>query len=62
MASEKSFESGDVVVLKSGGPNMVVRHIGTMYDDDAVVCEWFAGGKLEQQDFNPLTLELADEE
>ncbi|MGB0658896.1 MAG: DUF2158 domain-containing protein [Mangrovicoccus sp.] len=31
------FETGDVVVLKSGGPHMTVKKV----EDDAVRCVWF---------------------
>ncbi|WP_370288185.1 YodC family protein [Siccirubricoccus soli] len=55
-----SFEPGDVVVLKSGGPKMTVSHIGTQYDDRAVVCIWFedVGKKNVQKsgDFPAATL------
>lgn len=39
------FKVGDIVKLKSGGPDMAVRYVpsdGGQYD-----CQWFAGKKLE---------------
>lgn len=61
MANKNTFKEGDLVVLKSGGPKMVVSSIGTMYDDDVVRCEWFAGTKRESAPFNPATLKLAED-
>lgn len=49
--SEK-FKSGDLVVLKSGGPEMTIKSI---YSDE-IVCQWFAGKKLEQGRFAPESL------
>lgn len=48
--STTAYKVGDIVVLKSGGPEMTVRH----EDNDAVTdlyfyeCQWFAGKKLER--------------
>ena len=46
------FKSGDLVVLKSGGPVMTVDTVNTdIFDDDKVtglLCAWFAGEKLER--------------
>ena len=52
-----SFESGDIVKLKSGGPEMTVQGVGQM-----VTCQWFAGKKLEVGRFNPNSLEYVEEE
>jgi uncharacterized protein YodC (DUF2158 family) len=41
---------GDVVRLKSGGPDMTVRFCNA--DNSLVVCEWFAGKKLESSQFH----------
>lgn len=46
MANKTEFAVGDIVKLKSGGPDMTVRtvpHSGSDYYD----CQWFAGKKLE---------------
>jgi uncharacterized protein YodC (DUF2158 family) len=47
---------GDVVVLKSGGPNMTVDQIGKVsYEDFASAwCTWFEGKKKNNDTF-PLT-------
>lgn len=51
-----SFNVGDIVKLKSGGPDMTVKTLpqekGTTY-----VCQWFAGRKLEQGSFPADSLE-----
>lgn len=39
-----AFKVGDVVRLKSGGPNMTVTGVGQMYDDSSEIsvwCTWF---------------------
>ena len=53
------FKTGDVIVLKSGGPKMTVTgihapHGGTIHVDTA----WFAGAKKEHGTFPQDTLEL----
>lgn len=50
-----TFKSGDKVVLKSGGPEMTVR----TSSPDEIVCQWFAGKKLEQGRFSPSSLDAA---
>jgi uncharacterized protein YodC (DUF2158 family) len=45
--SEASFEAGDVVRLKSGGPPMVVRAVS----GDTAYCQWYAGVDLHQGTF-----------
>jgi uncharacterized protein YodC (DUF2158 family) len=44
-----NFAIGDQVVLKSGGPDMTIKQI----TDSDIVCQWFAGKKLEQGRFAP---------
>lgn len=50
-----AFKSGDLVVLKSGGPTMTVDAVNTsIFDDDKVtgiVCVWFVGDRLERVRF-----------
>ncbi len=63
---------GDVVVLKSGGPEMTVNSLLNPDDDQVVEVEWFVGGDLRRAifDVDQLVLsedfdeedELADEE
>lgn len=58
------FKTGDVVRLKSGGPDMTVRS----YSDDiveehkqVVECQWFNGKKAEIGGFHEDMLILGDE-
>lgn len=50
----KSVKVGDVVTLRSGGPEMTVKAV---YSDGDIECQWFAGKKLESGFFplNSLT-------
>lgn len=50
-----SFQIGDIVVLKSGGPEMTVH--GTAGAE--LHCKWFAGKKLENDFFLPDALMTA---
>lgn len=59
MPVKPKFKIGDVVKLKSGGPDMTVKHVipgdaNTIYD-----CQWFAGKKLEAGRFPTDSLEFA---
>ena len=57
MKTIEIFEAGDVVELKSGGPNMTVEGINELTGD--VVCCWFGESDLVSGDeFVPETLEL----
>jgi uncharacterized protein YodC (DUF2158 family) len=55
------FKSGDLVVLKSGGPVMTVDTVNTdIFDDDkitGVLCAWFVGTKLERVRFDHMAVE-----
>ncbi|MCL6366201.1 DUF2158 domain-containing protein [Pectobacterium carotovorum subsp. carotovorum] len=44
----KNVKVGDIVSLKSGGPEMTVKAV---YSDGDITCQWFAGKKLESGDF-----------
>jgi uncharacterized protein YodC (DUF2158 family) len=49
-----AFQVGDVVRLKSGGPDMTVQSI----DSDGLYCTWFDDKKQRQFDtFNPAIVE-----
>ena len=55
MNAKHEFKTGDIVQLKSGGPNMTVGQddlIGGKY----VRCQWFSGRKLESGDFTAQSL------
>ena len=60
------FKSGDLVVLKSGGPAMTVDTVNTdIFDDNkitGIVCVWFVGEKLERVRFDHNALAHAHRE
>jgi uncharacterized protein YodC (DUF2158 family) len=60
------FKSGDLVVLKSGGPVMTVDTVNTdIFDDNkitGVLCAWFVGTRLERVRFDHGAIELAPTE
>ena len=45
------FAVGEVVKLKSGGPEMTVRAVPNSGYGDNYNCQWFAGKKLEAGNF-----------
>lgn len=49
-----AFKVGDVVVLKSGGPEMTVEDPQNFRGQ--VECQWFGGRKLESGSFPPASL------
>jgi len=55
------IKSGDLVVLKSGGPIMTVDTVNTdIFDDNKVtgiLCVWFVGEKLERVRFDHRAIE-----
>ena len=61
MAEKSSFNVGDIVQLKSGGPEMTVQ----MAPERPAVyykCQWFAGKKLESGQFPFDSLKLVTQE
>jgi uncharacterized protein YodC (DUF2158 family) len=58
------FKSGDLVMLKSGGPVMTVDTVNTdIFDDDkitGVLCVWFVGEKFERVRFDHRAIEPAN--
>ncbi len=61
-----SFEPGDMVRLKSGGPTMTVEQVGkkSMTGEDAIWCVWFekVGNKqvVQRDTFPPVVLKTAN--
>ena len=57
------IKSGDLVVLKSGGPTMTVDTVNTdIFDDNKVtgiLCVWFVGERLERVRFDHRAIEPA---
>ena len=69
------FNIGDVVQLKSGGPEMTIQDIlgkttskqmdfaykTAGHSDGELICKWFSGNKLESGLFKPETLKKLTE-
>lgn len=56
---EKKFKEGDIVCLKSGGPEMTVKSI----DGGVIYCVWFDNqDKLHHESFFDNTIELAEDD
>jgi uncharacterized protein YodC (DUF2158 family) len=58
MSNTDKFNVGDIVKLKSGGPDMTVQNIGA--GGNGYRCQWFAGKKLEDGFFSTESLELVE--
>lgn len=56
------FKSGDLVVLKSGGPTMTIDTVNTdIFDDERVtglLCVWFIGEIMQRVRFDPRSVRL----
>ena len=48
---------GDIVKLKSGGPDMAVQSLFDSKNGEIYMCQWFAGKKLESGRFPVESLE-----
>ena len=48
----KKFKIGQIVQLKSGGPEMTVSDLKVYAQPDHVECKWFGGRKLEKGHFH----------
>ena len=57
MTKEVKFAVGDIVKLKSGGPEMTVQKLPDLGTEN-YTCLWFAGKKLESGRFPPDSVEL----
>jgi uncharacterized protein YodC (DUF2158 family) len=55
----KNFKVGDIVRLKSGGPDMSISSVTAGMTQNMVHCVWFAGKKNEGAIFHPDVLEPA---
>lgn len=51
------FQEGDVVRLKSGGPDMTVTEKNTHGE---LICEWFDDGEAKARRFSEKALEQVD--
>ncbi|MGB8801159.1 MAG: DUF2158 domain-containing protein [Candidatus Acidiferrales bacterium] len=53
----EQFAAGDIVVLKSGGPNMTISRFETLNNSQHAVCTWFTtDGKKEVSTFSVAAL------
>lgn len=66
MPNQPKFNVGDIVKLKSGGPDMTIQ---ASHESDIGIslknfykCQWFAGKKLESGTFPPESLILVKSE
>jgi uncharacterized protein YodC (DUF2158 family) len=59
MSKRKAFNIGDVVKLKSGGPEMTIERGGTMGGRLVFICTWIADGKVSCRPFYIEVLEHA---
>ncbi len=59
MSNTNKYKIGDIVKLKSGGPEMTVQVVPT---ERSVYykCQWFAGKKLESGNFQEDSLEVVE--
>lgn len=60
---EAAFTVGDIVQLKSGGPEMTVDNVHTFSNDaPRYTCKWFAGKKVQSERFDEGALKAVEEE
>lgn len=57
MAAQVVFAVGDIVKLKSGGPEMTIQSVPDASSARYYNCQWFAGKKLESGRFPENSLE-----
>lgn len=55
-----AFKTGDVVMLKSGGPKMTVFALNAGISGDEVRCHWFVDGVVKSGNFKQEQLESAN--
>jgi uncharacterized protein YodC (DUF2158 family) len=53
------IKAGDVVQLKSGGPEMTVNFVENDSGTEVAACSWFINNKKESSRFPVVTLKLA---
>ena len=59
---ENEFQIGQIVRLKSGGPDMTIEDYLAIGPSGNYRCQWFAGKKLESGIFPKQSLELVNNE
>ena len=65
MAKQHRIQKGDVVMLKSGGPQMTVQSIGEPRPGQPggsawVHCIWFEGNVINEYNFDDCVLKILD--
>ena len=55
------IKAGDVVQLKSGGPEMTVNFVENSSGTEEAACSWFVNSKKESSRFPVSTLKLVSE-
>lgn len=57
------FKAGDIVMLKSGGPDMTVEKVNDQYGNEpsTYTCSWFAGAKDNKKMFTEAALKAVEE-
>ena len=58
----KIFSKGDVVQLKSGGPQMTVSNLLEDYDSGLVECCWFVDDKIRYNQFDEASLKAVEQQ
>ena len=53
------FKAGDVVCLRSGGPDMTVERIDAATPDISIICVWFVEQSLYRANFPISALSMA---
>lgn len=53
------FKAGDVVCLRSGGPDMTVERIEATIPDTSIICVWFVEQSLYRASFPISALSMA---
>lgn len=60
--SEVQFKSGDVVILRSGGPKMTIRWVEEEYGTLTASCSWFdTKGEIREKTFSTDQLKPSDD-
>ena len=58
----KTYNVGDIVKLKSGGPEMTIDGLRSNLNGGGYKCQWFAGKKLSWGSFPYESLTVVKEE
>ncbi len=61
MSAVLEYQIGEIVKLKSGGPDMTIRSKANT-SGSSYYCQWFAGKKLEQGQFSVESLEYVNKD